>query len=187
MAGSVGTEGGSIRSPFEGRLIRLRAVEESDLEWINREFWNPAVTRFMAAYWPESQGGTRAWWKSSRSKHPGPMLIETLTGGERVGACSLEDVDERSRAAELGIWIAEALWNQGFGTDAVRTLCRFGFREINLQRISLSVHDINPRAKRAYEKVGFKEEGRRRRAEFIDGGYCDVIVMGCLAEELIEV
>jgi RimJ/RimL family protein N-acetyltransferase len=97
-------------------------------------------------------------------------------------AQAFEEVDARSRAAVLGTWIAEALWDKGFGTDAVR----FAFREMNLQRVALSVYDINPRAQRAYEKVGFVEEGRRRRAEFVDGRYGDVIEMGLLAEDLIE-
>src|SRR2546421_737803 len=82
-----------------------------------------------------------------------------------------EEVVGRSRAAVLGIWVAEAHWSRGHGTDAVRTLCRFGFREMNLQRIGLSVYETNPGGVRVYEKVGFKEEGRRRRAEFVDGRY----------------
>src|SRR5437879_9941124 len=67
--------------------------------------------------------------------------------------------------SELGIWITEPLWNRGYGTDAVRTLCRFGFREMNLHRISLHVYDFNPRGVMVYEKVGFREEGRLRRSE----------------------
>jgi RimJ/RimL family protein N-acetyltransferase len=170
-------------SPFEGRSIRLRAVEASDLEWINHEFWNPNVNQFMAVPWPESLEGTRAWWEAVRHQEPGPFLIETLHGGEPVGACSLESIDARSRSAVLGIWVAEPHWDRGYGTDAVRTLCRFGFREMNLQRIGLSVYETNPRARRAYEKAGFREEGRLRRAHFVGGRHVDVIVMGLLAEE----
>ena len=174
-----------VRPPFEGRLVRLRAVEEDDLPWINREFWNPAVTRNLTVVWPEPLDGTRAWWEATRRHDPGPLLIETQSG-EPVGVCTLEEVDGRSRAAVLGIWIAEAHWRRGYGTDAVRTLCRFGFREMNLQRIGLSVYETNPGGVRVYEKVGFKEEGRRRRAEFVDGRYVDVIEMGLLVDELIE-
>ena len=71
-------------------------------------------------------------------------------------------------------------------TDAVRTLCRFGFRQMNLYRIGLSVYATNQRGVRAYEKVGFKEEGRRRSAQFVGGRFVDVIEMGLLHDELIE-
>jgi RimJ/RimL family protein N-acetyltransferase len=170
-------------SPFEGRLIRLRAVEESELDWINREFWNPNVNRFLAIAWPESVDGTRGWWGATRRHDPGPLLIETLEARERVGVCTLEGIDPRPRTAVLGIWVSEAQWDQGYGTDAVRTACRFAFDEMNLQRVGLQVYETNPRAIRAYEKAGFREEGRLRRAHFIGGRLVDVIVMGCLADE----
>jgi RimJ/RimL family protein N-acetyltransferase len=57
---------------------------------------------------------------------------------------------------------------------------------MNLQRIELRVHDSNPRGRRAYAKIGFREEGRLRRELFVDGGYVDIIMMGLLAEELVE-
>src|SRR5437879_4850947 len=88
--------------------------------------------------------------------------------------------------SELGIWICEPLWNQGYGTDAVRTLCGFGFREMNLRRITLHVYDLNPRGVMVYEKVGFREEGRLRGDQFVDGRHVDAIVMGLLARELRE-
>jgi RimJ/RimL family protein N-acetyltransferase len=173
-------------SPFEGALARLRAIEESDLAWINRNFWNPEVTRYLTVVWPEPLAGTRAFRERARtSDDTVVLLIETL-GGERLGVCGLEGIQARGQTAELGIWIAESRWNQGYGTDAVRTLCRFGFREMNLHRISLHVYDLNPRGVMVYEKVGFREEGRLRGDQFVDGRHVDVIVMGMLAGELTE-
>jgi RimJ/RimL family protein N-acetyltransferase len=112
-------------------------------------------------------------------------VIETLAG-ELVGAISLDLDHSANRSAMLGIWIAEPHWDQGYGTDAVRVMCRFGFREMNLQRVGLYVHENNPRGQHAYEKVGFVEEGRMRRFHFMDGRHHDTIVMGLLAEDLIE-
>ena len=62
-----GTAPSTSRSPLEGALARLRAVEESDLVWINRNFWNPEVTRFLTVVWPEPLAGTRAFWQRSRT------------------------------------------------------------------------------------------------------------------------
>jgi RimJ/RimL family protein N-acetyltransferase len=179
-------DSGSVRAPFEGALVRLRPIEESDLPWINREFWNPRVTRFLLMTWPEPVGGTRAWWEAARADPSMLALTIETPAGDPVGICALENIRERSRTAELGIWIAEGHWGRGLGTDAVRTLCRFGFREMNLQRIELRVFETNPRGQRAYQKAGFREEGRLRRGHFVDGRYVDVVVMGLLAEELIE-
>jgi RimJ/RimL family protein N-acetyltransferase len=57
---------------------------------------------------------------------------------------------------------------------------------MNLRRIELHVHETNPRGKRSYEKVGFREEGRLRASHFSNGKPIDSIVMGLLAEELME-
>ena len=94
--------------------------------------------------------------------------------------------DAGASPALLGIWLGKPYWDEGLGTDAVRTLCRFGFDHMNLQRIELDVFETNPRAKRAYEKVGFVVEGTRRRSEFVGGRHVDSHVMGLLAEELVR-
>lgn len=179
-------EGNPGRPPLEGDQIRLRAVERSDVEWVNAHFWNPNVTRFLEAVWPEPRAGTEAFLSSARASDTSLVfLIETLNG-EPAGACSLDGIGARARTASLGIWIDEDRWNEGLGTDAVRTLCRFGFREMNLRRIELTVFDFNERGIRAYEKAGFREEGRLRGDQFADGRHVDVVVMALLAGELRE-
>jgi RimJ/RimL family protein N-acetyltransferase len=186
MSESTDRGAGGVRSPFEGAATRLRAIEENDLAAINEMFNDVDVQETLSVNWPVPTDGTRRWWENSR-QNPSTyaFAIDTLAG-EFIGVCSLEDVNEPARAASLGIWIGKPHWDRGYGTDAVRTLCRFGFREMNLQRIGLSVYETNLRGTRAYEKVGFKEEGRSRRAHFIDGRAVDVIRMGLLAEELFE-
>lgn len=150
-------------------------------------FNHPDVLYFVEVVtFPGSVEDTRRFWEESRHEQTGQVFaIETLAG-ELIGLCDLRTLNGRSRTATLGITVYKPYWDRGFGTDAVRALCRFGFDEMNLQRIELHVHDTNPRGRRAYEKVGFKEEGRLRRAHFIDGAPVDVVVMGLLSDELIE-
>src|SRR6266545_777524 len=177
-----------ITPPLEGRLIRLRAVEEHDLPRINRLFNDPEVLRHLSTVtFPGPLQDTRQWWEGRFAQGGGEVrfAIETRPG-ELVGASSLNDVNGRTRTATLGIWLGQPYWDQGYGTDAVATMCRFAFREMNLQRVELHVFATNPRGQRAYEKVGFKEEGRLRRAHFVGGEHVDVIVMGLLSEDLVE-
>jgi RimJ/RimL family protein N-acetyltransferase len=65
----------------------------------------------------------------------------------------------------------------------MRTILGVGFRWFNLHRIFLWVIAGNARAIRSYEKCGFKHEGRKREAIFIDGEYEDLLLMGMLARE----
>jgi RimJ/RimL family protein N-acetyltransferase len=69
------------------------------------------------------------------------------------------------------------------GMDATKLTLVYGFEILNLDRIELRVIDDNARARHIYEKMGFVEEGRLRRAAFVEGAPADVIVMGFLREE----
>jgi RimJ/RimL family protein N-acetyltransferase len=87
----------------------------------------------------------------------------------------------------VGIGLGEREhWGKGYGTDAMRVILKYAFSELNLYRVSLNVFDYNPRAKRSYEKVGFKEEGRCREFLLRDGKRYDLIFMGILRSEWEE-
>ena len=186
MSGEPHEDFRRVRSPFEGERTRLRAFEERDIPRLNQMVWDPEVSQHLALAWPEPLAGTREFWERARAADDAVTLVIETLAGEVVGLCGLEGVDPRVRSAALGIWIGRPYWNRGYGSDSVRTLCRFGFDEMNLQRIGLSVYETNPRGIRAYEKIGFEEEGRRRRSHFIGGRHIEVIAMGLLAEDLLE-
>jgi RimJ/RimL family protein N-acetyltransferase len=63
------------------------------------------------------------------------------------------------------------------------TLLRFGFEEMNLNRVSLHVFEFNERAVACYKKCGFQMEGRLRQNYYGEGRYWDVFVMGILRDE----
>ena len=65
----------------------------------------------------------------------------------------------------------------------MRALIRWGFDELNLHRIELSVDPSNAAAIRVYEKLGFRSEGCRREAHFSGGVYIDDLQMGLLRSE----
>ena len=87
------------------------------------------------------------------------------------------------RVGTLGVLIRPDDVGRGYGTDAVRTMVAYGFRAMGLNRIQLDTFAFNTRARRAYAKAGFVEEGVRREALFIDGGFADEVVMAILRRE----
>ena len=74
-------------------------------------------------------------------------------------------------------------WAKGYGTDAIVTLLRFAFHEMNLNWVWLHVFEFNERAMVCYQKCGFKEEGRLRQHYYQEGRYWDSVVMGILRDE----
>ena len=107
-------------------------------------------------------------------------------GDVLIGFISLHDIDHRSRHAFIGVFIGESEYRgKGYGAEAVRLVLEYGFNTLNLHNIALSVHADNCEAVACYQKVGFKDAGRRRDWIFKNGRYIDVIYMDILAREFL--
>ena len=120
--------------------------------------------------WVEEQKENSAW-----------FAIDVDAG--LIGECGLHSIDHYQQLAEVGISIGKDHWGKGYGQDAVRTLVDYGFRHLNLVKISLRVLADDERAVGAYRKVGFVEEGRLRAHAWYDGARHDELVMSVLREE----
>ena len=173
--------------PLEGETIRLRAVERSDAArayaWIN----DREVTEHLAVRYPLSFATEEEWVARAAQQNgygDAVFAIEIADGGEHIGNCGLHNVSPEDRVAELGVMIgAKEHWGRGYGADAVRTLCRFGFEELDLHRIELTTADYNVRAQRYYERVGFVVEARKREHRYKAGRYHDSVIMVLLRSD----
>jgi RimJ/RimL family protein N-acetyltransferase len=170
-----------------GSFVRLRPLEITDLDrcvaWIN----DPEVKRYLNARYFMSRLAEEEWLRGQAARpiayDHAVFAIDTLAG-RHIGTVGLSDTRPETRQASLGILIGEKdCWDQGYGTDAVRTLLRFAFDEMNLNRVWLHVNEDNARAIACYRKCGFVEEGRLRQDRFSGGVFQDTIVMGVLAAE----
>jgi RimJ/RimL family protein N-acetyltransferase len=74
-------------------------------------------------------------------------------------------------------------WDQGYGTDAIETLLRYVFEELNMNRVYLIADERNTRAIHCYEKIGFRREGLLRQNRHKDGTYTNDVEMSLLQEE----
>ena len=181
---------------LEGNLVRLRALEPSDLErvysWIN----DREVTRYIAARYPMSRADEERWLRGSspNSFGGGVQLAIEVKNGEvqnggtnevaHIGNIDLVEVRPEDRKAGLGVMIGDKdYWSNGYGTDAVVTILRFAFHEMNLNRVWLHAFDFNERAQACYRKCGFQEEGRLREHYYTEGRYNDSVVMAVLRHE----
>jgi RimJ/RimL family protein N-acetyltransferase len=112
------------------------------------------------------------------------FMIRTREDDRLIGQIGLDGVLWNHGDSFVGIGIGERdCWDKGYGTDAMRIMLRYAFIELNLQRVSLTVFQYNPRAIRSYEKAGFSCEGRERGVLHRDGQRYDLVYMGILREE----
>lgn len=101
-----------------------------------------------------------------------------------IGISGLEDIDYRNRTAEFLLMVGEERYRGGGrGTETTRLLLDYAFNAVGLHNVQLRVYEFNAPAMRAYEKVGFREYGRRRQSYFMGGRSWDEVFMDALATE----
>lgn len=162
--------------PLRRDLVSLYLKWRNDF-YVQRTFGNvPApVTEEQRTAWYESAvSGDDALW----------FTIYVIDGWRPIGTTDLFEIDYRLRTGRFGMMIGEADGRgQGYGTETVRLMLDYAFTALGLHNVMLSVSEYNLAGRRAYEKAGFKEMGRRREADPLSGKRWDEVYMDCLATE----
>jgi RimJ/RimL family protein N-acetyltransferase len=170
-----------------GDLVRLRPLEPEDADALYRWHNDDEVMRWLQSYFHESLAGLRKRLadREENSHDKVTLCIETLEERKPIGIVSLRDADPINARAKVDIYIGEhEFWGGGYGTDALRRVCRYGFDTLRLHSIELTVVEANERAVKSYKKLGFQVDGRLRQAFFRDGEWHDELLMCVLKNEL---
>jgi len=110
------------------------------------------------------------------------FAIETLDG-DYLGGLFLHSRDEKNGKFSFGVVVDSSYRRHGYAEDAVRILLRYGFWERRYQKCDSSCAHTNDASIRLHRKLGFQEEGRRRRQWFYNGEYYDELLFGLTREE----
>lgn len=176
---------------FESARVCLRKMIEDDIpiyqKWRNDMDVLRTTNPFIDMY---TYGDTKAFVEhvilgASASKS---YMILDKESQRPIGITSLIQIDFKNRNGECIIDIGEKeYWGKGYGTEALKLLLDYAFLEMNLHRVSLRVFSFNEKAVSMYEKIGFKQEGVSRQSIFREGKWHDIIHMGILQHEYLNV
>jgi RimJ/RimL family protein N-acetyltransferase len=101
-----------------------------------------------------------------------------------IGYAGLSGISATNHSGEYFIFIGEkAQWGEGVGTEVTKQVLHLGFTHHQLNRIMLTVSELNTGGVKAYTKAGFVVEGRLRQAACRQGVFHDKIVMSVLKAE----
>jgi RimJ/RimL family protein N-acetyltransferase len=184
-----GEKGGSIvnTTTLTGKLVCLKALEmdkhATAIErWMQDSEYSRLLNSEPAMVWPSKQ--IQEWMEKEFNPDTIFFGIHCLDDDRLIGDTALGGFNWTAGNAWVGIGLGERdYWGKGYGTDAMRLVLRFAFRELNLNRVTLDVFEYNPRAIRSYENAGFKHEGRGRAWLNREGQRWDMVYMGILRRE----
>jgi RimJ/RimL family protein N-acetyltransferase len=173
------------RFMIAGEHVILRALEREDAERCYRWMNDPNIVRTLKGRYPMPFQSELEWVEHAIHSDPAErhFAIERKDDRSHIGNASIHEIDWVSRRAWFGLFIGEpTAWNRGFGGDAINTLVRFAFEEMNLAKLSIRVFEYNDRAKHVLEMGGFIREGCLKREFFREGAFHDIVLYSVFRE-----
>ena len=168
---------------IEGERVVLRPVHVDDAEAFLASMDDDGL-RLTGTHRSFTLEEIRAWFGSRHAATDrwDLSVVERATG-RWIGELALLDWDADNHSCGFRIALAPEGRDRGYGTEATRLVVDRAFADLPVHRIQLEVYAFNPRARRVYERVGFRVEGVLRAALRWDGEYHDTLVMGLLRDD----
>ena len=165
-------------------LIYLKPLTLKDASKEYQSWLNDPKLNFLL----ETRKATIKSLKEYIQKHnddPNALLFGIFYDNIHIGNITLAPIDWVKKTAEFGILIGNRnYWGKGIGTKVTKLTVDYAFNKLGLTEITLGTMVKNKRAKRTFEKAGFKVTGKGKKKIKKTGEIYSQIKMGIKKEEL---
>jgi RimJ/RimL family protein N-acetyltransferase len=175
---------------FATDRVRLRPPKPEDAADIFRLHGDPELHLITDGepFVPSHVGQVRARLEKQVSEPPDgqtvvSLLAETVADSTFLGTGVLWGINAFNQYGHLGVSLLPEARGQGYGTEVIRLLCRYGFRNRNLRRLELETLASNAAMRRTAEACGFTHEGTQRDREYDGDGFADMVIYGLLRRD----
>ena len=102
---------------------------------------------------------------------------------EPIGTITVVDSRYHVNMVHIGYCIGRKWWNRGITSEALKTLIKFFFEEVGINRVEAQHDPNNPASGKVMMKCGMKYEGTMREADFNNQGICDAAMYAILRRD----
>lgn len=144
---------------IETKRLLLREVNDSDALCMYNLAENPNIG--PKAGWLPHQNieETKALITKFKQKPNFFVICLKNKPDELIGCIELKsspcDLTQKLDESEIGYWLGEAYWGNGYMGEAVNAILEYGFNTLNLNAIWCGYYEGNNQSKRVQEKCGF--------------------------------
>ncbi len=160
----------------------LRSWKLDDLGSLLENANNQAIARNLMDQFPHpysEENGLRFIGMAS-SLEPQTILAIDVEG-KAVGGIGLHlQNDIYRKNAEMGYWLGETYWGKGIMTQAIREMTKYGFANLDIERIFARPFATNLASQRVLEKAGFMFEAKLHKTIFKNGQFLDECIYSIL-------
>jgi|SRR5690554_4916282 len=171
-------------------LLNLVPVEKADLLDVHKLHLLPETNAFNTLGIPKNLAQTKAIlanWISRPGNQEAPGYVYTVRQCDTnnfVGLMAINILDQNKNRAEVWYKILPEYWNQGYATNSLEALVRFGFNSLNLENITAGCAIENLASIRVLEKVGMTRVGLMRKSMLLNSGWSDRLEYNISIEDL---
>ena len=165
-----------------GPRVRLEPLTEVVLDDYLRGLADPEVRRLTGSQSTFTPFEAERWLATRREQHDrADWAVTRREDGAFLGEAVLHELDPVNESASYRVWLAGPhLFGRGYGTEVTQLVVDHALYEVGVHRLALEVFDLNPRARRVYEKCGFVVEGQLRDALMWERQRHDTLIMAVL-------
>lgn len=171
------------------RLV-LRAFSNEDINDIFEYASVKSVTDFLPWEAHQTLDDTKAFLKMSKEmfKKYGNIEFAILLKEENkvIGGISIRKWNDNNRCADIGYVLSSKYWGRGIITEAIKRIIKYGFEDLNVNRIEAHCDENNIGSYRAMEKAGMKYEGTLREKTFMKGKFINMKFYSILKSEYTD-
>lgn len=102
----------------------------------------------------------------------------TLKEDGKLLGCIDISYHKNNRNGEMGYWIGEEHWDNGYATEATKAIIEFAFKEKSYHKVYARHFASNPASGRVMEKCGMKSEGIQKDQIYKNNSYEDIVNYG---------
>jgi len=173
---------------IEGKKVFLRPVGLSDVtekyaRWLN----DPQVNQFLETRFTVQSVNTIEDYVRRMMNDPGQKFfaICTTKEGVHIGNIKLGPIKKQHGTADISLFIGEKdQWGKGCASEAIYLLSKYAFDELKLRKLKAGCYSNNVGSRKAFEKTGYRLEGRLTDFINFNGQFVDHLLLTCDAQQL---
>lgn len=175
---------------IETDRLLLRQVTAEDAQDMLTYLSDPIVVKHMGLEPFETINdvlGEIEWYESIFSKSSGMRWGITLKDhGKVIGTCGFLNMATKHKRSEVGFELSKQYWGKGIASEALSAVVKYGYNQLQLERIEALIEPTNIPSQKLVEKQGFIREGLLRHYEFTCGKFDDLFMYSILKKDFEE-
>ena len=169
-----------MSSTLSNKVVNLRPIVYADLDMLIKWKNTEEVYRYLGGgFHPISKDQYGKWLENivDMTGNARRFIIETIEGVS-IGMVGLYSINWLHRTCEIGVFIGEeSERGKGYATMACKMIEEYAKNCMNMRKIRLLVVKENEQAVKMWKKLNYLLIGEYSRERFINGHWCDVLIM----------